>query len=436
MSGAFVHTFGCQMNECDSHKMEALLRAMGLGPAGRPEEAEVVVVNTCAVRRKAEDKALSLLGRLEARKRRGTVLIATGCMAQCWGERLLRRFEGLDAVLGPGSLHLLPEAVRRARQGQRLCATDFPGDPPWLHLPGPATGRRAYLTVTLGCDNFCSYCIVPYARGPERSKPPQEVLREARALREAGVEELVLLGQNVNAYGRELGTGFPELLRRVAELGFRRLRFLTSHPRDLSEELIRCFDGSVPGLCPHLHLPLQAGSDRVLRLMRRGYTLADYLRKVERLREVCPEIALSTDLIVGFPGETDLEFRRTLRAVEQIGFDSAFTFKYSDRPFALARLLPDPVPEPVKAERLRALQELQERISLRRNRRLVGRWVEVMLEGRDRRGRPLGRTRDNRVVVLPDAPGPQGVVWARVVEAHPHHLKAEMQRGEEICSGG
>ncbi|MBX6423638.1 tRNA (N6-isopentenyl adenosine(37)-C2)-methylthiotransferase MiaB [Thermosulfurimonas sp. F29] len=437
MKRVFLKTFGCQMNEYDSERMLALLAGEYV-PCEAPEEADLILINTCSVRRKAEEKVYSLVGRFRHLKaRRPEVVVGVcGCVAQQEGERLVKRMPHVDLVLGTQNVHRLPEALREIEKGRRpLVLTEMRRDfvPP-LILPSP-DGRRpvkAQVTIMQGCDNFCSYCVVPYVRGREVSRPPEDILKEIECLVERGVREVTLLGQNVNSYGKK-EPGFPtfaELIRLVAEIpGLWRIRFTTSHPKDLSEDLMRAF-AEVDKLCEHLHLPVQSGSTRILRRMNRGYTRDEYLEKVRRLREICPEIALTTDIIVGFPGETEEDFRETLSLLEEVRFDEIFSFKYSDRPYARAREFSDKVPEEVKAERLERVHELQARITQEINRSYIGKTVEVLVEGPSETRPELltGRTRTNHVV---NFSAPEGLdlkgalVYVLIKDTGKHSLRGE-----------
>lgn len=432
MSGAkkklYLKTFGCQMNVADSEQIVQVL-SQDYVLTRRPEEADLFLINTCAVRRKAEDKVRSLLGSLKALKRRrpGMLLGVGGCVAQQEGEKLLAAVPHLDLVFGTHGIYRLPELVRQAarkRQADVAFTEAFPqAARTWQ--PGAV---QAYVTIMQGCDNFCSYCVVPYVRGPERSRPPGEIVAEVREFLRAGGKEVTLLGQNVNSYGRGLAESvtFPQLLKRLAELpGLARLRFATSHPKDLSEELIGLF-GELGCLCEHLHLPVQSGSNRVLAAMNRGYTREEYLDKVARLRRLCPDLSLSTDLIVGFPGETEADFEDTLKLVQEVGFTQAFCFKYSPRPQTRAASYPEQLPEEVKSARLTRLLALQDRLTLAAHQRLVGQVREVLVEGPSKRSASQlsGRLRTNQVVNFSGPPELVGqLVWVELTEAHPHSLQ-------------
>ncbi len=418
------------MNVADSERMAQIL-ADDYVLTDRMEEADIYLINTCAIRRKSEEKVRSLLGSLKGLKKRRPQLIlgVGGCVAQQEGERLLGAIPHLDLVFGAHGIYRLPQLVSRAAAGERPVDVElsrcFPEAPPRRWESPPA---QTFVTIMQGCNNFCTFCVVPYVRGREYSRKPDDITAEIQGFLAAGGLEVTLLGQNVNSYGRGLPepVNFPELLRRVASLpGLQRLRFATSHPRDLSDDLIAAY-GDLPALCEHLHLPVQSGSDRILRAMNRGYTREDYLDKVARLRQARPVLALSTDLIVGFPGETEEDFEQTLDLMRQAGFDQAFSFKYSPRPQTRAAAFPGQVAENVKAQRLARLQSLQDELTLAAHRRLVGREREVLVEGRSKRcpEELCGRLRTNQVV---NFLGPQDLVGrlarVEITEAHSHSLK-------------
>ncbi len=389
----FIKTYGCQMNVYDSARMADVLAPLGYEPSDSPRGADMVILNTCHIREKASEKVFSELGRLRAFKRErqaaggDMVLAVAGCVAQAEGEEILRRAPQVDLVFGPQTYHRLPEMVARAaRTGGGLLDTDFPVESKFDHLPEETAdpGAAAFLSVQEGCDKFCSFCVVPYTRGAEFSRPVASVLAEARRLAAAGVQEITLLGQNVNAYHGESATGgtwgLGRLLRALAEIdGLMRLRYTTSHPRDMDEELIAAH-AEEPKVMPYLHLPVQSGSDRVLAAMNRRHSAADYLRVVERLRYARPDIALSSDFIVGFPGESDADFADTLRLVTEVGYAQAYSFKYSPRPGTPAAQEAEQVDEPVKAERLAGLQQLLSEQAATFNRACIGRTLPVLLE--------------------------------------------------------
>ena len=411
----YVATFGCQMNEYDSDRMVRLLADHGFTQTGDVRQADLILLNTCSIREKAEQKVYSLLGRMRPLKesRPNLIIGVGGCVAQQHGERLLKQLPFVDLVLGTHAIHRLPELVEEiSRTRRQICLTDFDYN---LDPPPPLAGRpyrlKSFLTIMQGCDNYCSYCVVPYVRGREVSRPPAVILAEAEDLLESGVREITLLGQNVNSYGRGLEprVTFVDLLEMVASRpGLERLRFTTSHPKDLSLELCRALADLGP-LCEHVHLPVQSGSTRILKRMRRGYSRDEYLARVETLREACPEVSLSTDVIVGFPGETEADFQETMDLLTRIRFDGMYSFKYSDRPMTRAAGLEGKVDEQVKGRRLAELQAAQKEITLERNQALVGKRVQVLVEGLSRRYHEqlTGRTRTNKIV---NFTGPEGLI--------------------------
>jgi len=403
-----IVTYGCQMNVHDSEGLAGLLAEAGYAPAKSEDMADIVIVNTCAVRERPERKAASKLGALAARKRAGTLAVAgiCGCMAQEHGERLLEAHPGLDFVCGTGNLSAVPRLVAAALDGRRGCSLDFLGDSDAVLPRRHNSTFRAYVDIVYGCTNFCSYCIVPTVRGPERSRPSADVVAEVRELVLHGYVEVTLLGQNVNAYGKDLRDASTDFATLLAELdaveGLRRLRFMTSHPRDFTPPMVDRV-AELGSVCEHLHLPVQAGSDDVLRRMNRGYTRDEYLRLVDYARERIPEVSITTDVIGGVPGETDAQFCETMRLFETARFDSAFSFVYVPRPGTAAAAMDDPVPRSEKVARLRALADLQKRISRERNAALVGRTFEVLVDSESDHdpSRLAGRTRTNKLAIFP-----------------------------------
>ena len=394
-----IKTYGCQMNVYDSERMADVLRPLGYGLTDEAEGADLVVLNTCHIREKAAEKVYSELGRIKEMKQRKaeagggkTTVVVAGCVAQAEGEEMMRRAPVVDLVVGPQSYHRLPELIARASRasGERLAA-DFEPQEKFDALPKDrtATGYSAFLTVQEGCDKFCTFCVVPYTRGAEYSRAPEAIEAEARSLAAQGVREVTLLGQNVNAY---VG-GLAGLVRRLARIeGLDRIRYTTSHPRDMDDDLIGAH-AEVEALMPYLHLPVQAGSDRVLKAMNRGHTAQHYVDLVGRIRAARPDIALSGDFIVGFPGESDADFEATLEVVRKVRYASAFSFKYSRRPGTPASALPGQVAEEVKAERLSRLQALLEAQQVAFNAAQVGRTVDVLFERPGRHpGQVLGRS--------------------------------------------
>lgn len=429
----YMKTFGCQMNEHDSERMLALVEQCGYQETQNPDEADVLLVNTCTVREKPEQKAYSIVGRFQQLKEKNpdVILGLAGCVAEQEGERLLARIPTLDFVLGPGKIHKLPEILRDAEKGKReTCAVGFENGCP-ANLPIPHTAQlSAYVTIMQGCDNFCSYCIVPLVRGRERSRPSAVILAEIETLVRQGTKEVILLGQNVDSYAnndpRELT--FPQLLAKIDEIpGLERIRFTTSHPKDLTEETIEAF-GHVGHLCEHCHLPFQAGSNVVLERMNRGHTREAYLTQIQKLREVSPQIGITADVMVGFPGEGDEDFDQTLELIRRVEFDGLFSFKYSPRSGTRAARWRDDCTLEVKQRRLKILQELQRGITLRKNKELEGTVQEVLVEGRSRNSphTMMGRTRCNRIVNFPGGSELVGaLVTVQITEGLQNSLRGE-----------
>jgi tRNA-2-methylthio-N6-dimethylallyladenosine synthase len=420
----FVHTFGCQMNESDSQRMVELLGRHAYAPAATPEEADLILLNTCSVREKGEQKLLSALGRYrEVKVRRGALIAVSGCVAQQEKERLLARVPYVDFVFGPDNISRLPELVDRARARERFSETAWMDSEEYVFPvadPEAARGRiTAFVTAMKGCDNVCSFCIVPHTRGREVSRPYPDVVAECAALAQVGVREVTLIGQNVNSYAG--GCTFADLLRRVAAVpGIARIRFTTSHPHDLSDALIEVFRDE-PRVMPHFHLPVQSGSDPVLARMRRDYTVAQYLERFGRLCAARPGLAVTTDFIVGFPGETDADFEASLALLEGARFEQSFSFAFSPRPHTLANLrlgsAPEwqEVPRDLAAARLDRLLAAQRRIAAEVLAAERGKIVEVLVEGSsDDPGEQRGRTPENRMVHLAagEADAPAGALVA------------------------
>jgi len=419
---AYIHTFGCQMNEHDSARMMNILRAHGFEPAPSPEEASLILLNTCSVRHNPENKVYSMLGRLRPLKARNADLVigVGGCVAQQEGESILRRERIVDMVFGPDNYFRLPEMLERVRNGERVLMTQWQPRSPdrvqnfipdrWLEQ-GHVDGCKAYVAITKGCDNFCSFCIVPETRGREVSREPENILHEVRSHVAGGVREIWLLGQNVNSYlarGRGPGGadfGFYELLDAVSRVdGLKRLRFTSPHPNDWDHALSYLV-AERPAICNHLHLPFQAGSDRILDLMNRRHTIREFLDKVRYLKAVVPGIEISTDLIVGFPSETDGDFARTLEVMEEVRFGLVYSFKYSPRPGTKAARMHDDVAREVKEDRLQQVIELQERINREQMDQYVGTEHEVLIDGAHPRERSVmnGRTQGYRPVAVRSA---------------------------------
>jgi tRNA-2-methylthio-N6-dimethylallyladenosine synthase len=426
-----MKVYGCQMNVYDSDRTRTALLRRGWSEAAE-DEADVIVFVGCSVRGKAEQKVWSELGRyapLWKTKRRPYVAL-TGCIAQSLGDKVFSRYPWVRLVSGPRHIGLLPEGLERAMTGRRVTLLDE--DPrEFLDLdefPEARENRyRGYVTIAHGCDNFCTYCIVPHVRGRFLSRPPLEVLHEVQALIENGAKEVTLLGQNVNSYGNDFhnGYGFAELLREVARTGAERVRFVTSLPQDFTEKIAEVMAGE-PNVCPSLNLPIQAGSDRILRLMNRGYTRAGYAEKVRMARSFLPELGLSSDLIVGFPGETEEDFQDSMSALREIRFDLVHTAAYSERAGTPAAAMPGALPQEVRMERLNRVNKLQDDIALSINRTLVGRRCEVLAEGSAPRGEGLlqGRTPTDKVVLFPGTKEMLGsLVPVEITAAEPWCLK-------------
>ena len=376
-----VKSFGCQMNVYDGERMAELLTAEGMAPAPEGEDAELVVLNTCHIREKAAEKVYSDIGRLvKAGGEKPPMIAVAGCVAQAEGEEIMARAPAVGMVVGPQAYHRLPEMIAKAVRGERATDTDMPADAKFAALPARRkAGPSAFLTIQEGCDKFCTYCVVPYTRGTEISRPFPELVREAELLVEGGAREITLLGQNVNAWNNG-DVAFHDLIKALAKLPeLQRIRYTTSHPNDVTEGLIRAH-AEEPKLMPFLHLPVQSGSDRVLGAMNRSHTADGYLRLLDRFRAARPDIALSGDFIVGFPGETEAEFEATLRLVDAVGYAQAFSFKYSPRPGTPAAAMDGQVPREVMDERLQRLQAALGRDQLAFNEASVGKRCQVLVD--------------------------------------------------------
>ena len=435
----YIRTFGCQMNEYDSDKMSDVLNAaQGLTPTDDPAEADVILFNTCSVREKAQEKVFSDLGRVKhlKRERPDLVIGVGGCVASQEGAAIVERAPYVDIVFGPQTLHRLPQLIEeRRRTGRPQVDISFPEVEKFDHLP-PARvdGPSAFVSIMEGCSKYCSFCVVPYTRGEEISRPLDDVLTEVADLADHGVREVTLLGQNVNAYRGAMGgagevADFALLLEYIAEIpGIERIRYTTSHPKEFTQRLIDVY-ARVPKLVDHLHLPVQAGSDRVLAAMKRGYTVLEYKSIIRRLRQVRPGISLSSDFIVGFPGETEEDFGKTMRLVEDIGFDASFSFVYSKRPGTPAADLVDETPSALKLARLQTLQAVLNANVARISESMVGTVQRVLVEGPSRRdpSELMGRTENNRIVNFAGAERLVGqMIDLRVTQALPHSLRGEV----------
>ncbi|MGL3608337.1 tRNA (N6-isopentenyl adenosine(37)-C2)-methylthiotransferase MiaB [Rhizobium sp. G187] len=443
----FIKTYGCQMNVYDSGRMADALAADGYAPTEVMEEADLVLLNTCHIREKAAEKVYSALGRLREHKKaraaegKEFMIGVAGCVAQAEGEEISRREPAVDVVIGPQTYHRLPQALHKARGGERVVDTEYALEDKFEHLPDPTkvTGKprsvTAFLTVQEGCDKFCTFCVVPYTRGSEVSRPLSQLLMEARRLVDSGVRELTLLGQNVNAWhgedekGRAIGLG--DLLYKLAEVpGLARLRYTTSHPRDMDDRLIEAHR-DLRMLMPYLHLPVQSGSDRILKAMNRRHKASEYVALIERIRSVRPDIALSGDFIVGFPGETEEDFEDTMKLVREVNYAQAYSFKYSTRPGTPGADLPDHVAEDVKTERLARLQALLLEQQQAFMQSMIGRTIDLLLEKPGRMpGQLIGRSPWLQSVNV-DAMSSQigDIIQVRITAAGPNSLFAEVAEG-------
>ncbi len=440
----FVKTYGCQMNVYDSDRMTDALAKDGYVSTDVMEDADLVLLNTCHIREKAAEKVYSALGRLRDLKKkkasegREMMIGVAGCVAQAEGDEILRRAPAVDLVIGPQTYHRLPEALKRVQRGERVLETDYAIEDKFEHLPAPdkaktrARGVTAFLTVQEGCDKFCTFCVVPYTRGSEVSRPVAQIVAEAQKLVDAGVREITLLGQNVNAWhglgadGEKWGLG--QLLHRLTQIeGLARLRYTTSHPRDMEDSLIEAHR-DLKQLMPYLHLPIQSGSNRILKAMNRRHTTAEYIALIARIKAARPDLALSGDFIVGFPGETDEDFEDTLRLVETVGYAQAFSFKYSTRPGTPGADLGDQVPEDVKAKRLERLQALLLKQQNEFAQACIGKTIDLLLEKPGRMpGQLIGRSPWLQSVNV-DANASQigDIVSVRITGAGPNSLFAEV----------
>ena len=455
---SFIKTYGCQMNEQDSLQIKGLLSRMGYADTPDPEEADLILVVTCSIREKAVHKVYSELGRLKPliEKNPNRIIGLAGCVAQQEKENLLRRFPYLDLVFGPDAIGRLPDMVqtvfrnRRLKYKKPIVQTCFSSRKDFefvdLVIPGEENRVKEFVTIQKGCDNVCSFCIVPSVRGPEVSRSSDDIIREIQELAALGVKEVTLLGQNVNSYGKKFPEEIPfaQLLRRIAaETDIQRLRFTSSHPQDVGDDLIRLYaelpvPPGLPALCPHFHLPVQSGSNHVLTAMRRHTTREDYLDIIRKLRMVRPDIAFSTDLIVGFPGETEEDFQQTLDLFSEVGFDMSYSFIYSPRPGTRAFSLIDNVSTAEKEKRLERLQALQTEVAQAKNNALLGRVQEVLVEKEDDFGQNLmGRTGTNKIVHMSKKTANEvsgngnligRMVKVRMIKANPYSLVGEVAK--------
>jgi tRNA-2-methylthio-N6-dimethylallyladenosine synthase len=436
----YIRTFGCQMNEYDSDKMSDVMQAaQGYVPTDDPEQADLILFNTCSVREKAQEKVFSDLGRVKHLKRKGVLISVGGCVASQEGAAIIERAPYVDVVFGPQTLHRLPQLLARRREsGRPQVDISFPEIEKFDHLP-PARveGASAFVSIMEGCSKYCSYCVVPYTRGEEVSRPFEDVLTEVAGLASQGVKEVTLLGQNVNAYRGRMGetaqiADFALLIEYVAEIpGIERIRYTTSHPNEFTQRLIDIY-GKVDKLVNHLHLPVQHGSDRILSAMKRGYTVLEYKSTIRKLRAVRPQLSLSSDFIVGFPGETEADFNKMMALIEDVGFDASFSFVFSPRPGTPAAALEDDTPQEVKLKRLQHLQATIEANVQRISASRVGTVQRILVVGPSKKdpNELMGRTECNRIVNFPGGPQPTRLVGhmidVTITQALPHSLRGEV----------
>ena len=436
----YIRTFGCQMNEYDSDKMADVLRAAeGYEPTPDPEQADLILFNTCSVREKAQEKVFSDLGRVKHLKKKGVLIGVGGCVASQEGAAIVERAPYVDLVFGPQTLHRLPQMIEERRRANRAQVDiSFPEIEKFDHLPpAKVEGASAFVSIMEGCSKYCSYCVVPYTRGEEVSRPFEDVLVEVAGLADQGVKEVTLLGQNVNAWRGKMGetaevADFALLLEYVAEIpGIERIRYTTSHPNEFTPRLVQAY-AKIPKLVNHLHLPVQHGSDRILMAMKRGYTALQYKSTIRALRKVRPDISLSSDFIVGFPGETEDDFGKMMALIEEIGFDSSFSFVFSPRPGTPAANLADDTPQTVKLKRLQHLQATIEANVRRISANREGTVQRILVEGPSRKSAAelMGRTECNRIVNFDGGPASARLVGqmidVRITQALPHSLRGEV----------
>ena len=422
----FIKTYGCQMNVYDSERMRDVLGPLGYAETAAPEEADLVILNTCHIREKAAEKVYSDIGRLRREDGTSPLIAVAGCVAQAEGEEIMKRAPAVSMVVGPQAYHRLPGMIAEAVEGRRAVDVDMPAETKFDALPARRkVGPSAFLTVQEGCDKFCTYCVVPYTRGAEVSRPFNDLVEEAKKLVDAGAREITLLGQNVNAWRDESNRGLEKLIEALAtNPGLARIRYTTSHPNDMTEGLIAAHR-DVPQLMPFLHLPVQAGNDRVLKAMNRSHTAESYLRVLDQVRAARPDIALSGDFIVGFPGETDAEFADTLRLVEQVGYAQCFSFKYSARPGTPAATMEGQVPAAVMDERLQRLQAALNASQLAFNQASVGKRCTVLVERQGRHpGQWLGKSPWLQSVHFTGDAAIGDLVEVELTEAGPNSLGA------------
>ncbi|MCM8806396.1 MAG: tRNA (N6-isopentenyl adenosine(37)-C2)-methylthiotransferase MiaB [Candidatus Omnitrophica bacterium] len=420
MKKFFIKTYGCQMNFYDSDKLRALLFENGFLEISSIEEADVVIVNTCCVRKHAEDRALSFLGSFK-NKKNNKVFCLVGCVPAIYKEEIFKKFDFIDIISGPNSYKKFVECLKKYNGGKIGIFEEDEGFLKELIVPQISEKFTSFVAITKGCENFCSYCVVPFARGKLISKPEDVVIKEIQTLIEKGIREIFLIGQNVNEYGKDIGGDFVKLLKRVHNIEkILRIGFLTSHPKDISEDLLNLFS-ELPKLYKHLHLPLQSGSDKILKLMNRKYTVEKYLKIVEKVRNLCPEISITSDIMVGFPYEDEKDFEETYNLIEKIKFDDLYVFKYSPRPHTEASKMPDTVSKEEKERRHQLIFNLQNKISILKNKNMEGKVEEVFVRKKSykKENTYIGRTMNNKPVLIETKKNIEGEI-----------VKVEIKRGE------
>lgn len=422
----FVRTFGCQMNKHDSERIIGYLESLGNSTVDSPHGADLIIVNTCAVRERAVERLKGYINSFGDEKRRGALIAVAGCVAQVEKEELYNKLPFVDIVFGPDDIDLLPQLIAEAMEDKKASSTEFKKGAFASVLPASREKPfHAWMAVTKGCNNFCSYCIVPYARGNLESRTFEDIIKEAKKIKDERVVEVTLLGQNVNSYGKDLygKPKFAELLAEISAMGFKRVSFATSHPRDLNEEIMDVIAEN-KNISRQVHLPIQSGSTKILRMMHRGYTQQDYLTKVKKLKDKIEDISITTDIMVGFPGETENDFNETLKVIKEVQFDQAYTFIYSPRPKTKAQKMDGKVSEEVKKRRFEVLVEELKKVTLEKNKREIGSIVEAIVEGKSKKGNKIsGRTEKGKVILFEENNTfPGDIVKVKVKQAGPHHL--------------
>ncbi len=424
----YIKTFGCQMNEHDSERMLGILWSRGFIEVDEPKKADIIIFNTCAIRHKAEQKFFSSLGRVKYLKKKNPELkiIVAGCSAQLQAEKLLNKVPYIDYIIGPDNINVIENIIEN-QVSQRIFTNENP-ELANINLPVKRKNDiKAWVNIIYGCNNYCTYCVVPYTRGKERSRPVDDIIKEIRLIGKQGYKEVTLLGQNVNSY-RDGIIDFPILLEKINEIeGIERIRFITSHPKDLSKKLIDVMK-NCKKICEHIHLPLQAGSNKILKLMNRKYTYEEYFEKVCWLRNAIPDIAITSDIIVGFPQEEDEDFEKTLHALREIKFDGIFAFKFSPRLGTAAAKLDGHISEEIKTKRLEEILKLQDAITETENKKLEEKIQEVLVEGKDEEGFTIGRTRTNKIVKIYSDIKRGKIVYVKIAKAYRHSLEGDIIR--------